>query len=70
MTHLAETRGEREFLMGGRGKFLEFLRTVGLLDDSSAPFATKPLQLRDLGLLPARRKIEPRAAGPRQLHRR
>jgi cytosine/adenosine deaminase-related metal-dependent hydrolase len=51
-THLAETKGERQFLMRGGGTFTRFLQTVRLLDPSFAPPACKPLEFaRRVGLL-------------------
>jgi cytosine/adenosine deaminase-related metal-dependent hydrolase len=51
-THLAETKGERQFLMRGGGTFARFLQTVRLLDPSFTPPACKPLEFaRRVGLL-------------------
>lgn len=51
-THLAETKGERQFLMSGGGTFLRFLQSVRLLDSSFTPPACKPLEFaRRVGLL-------------------
>ncbi len=51
-THLAETKGERQFLMRGGGTFLRFLQTMRLLDPSFTPPSCKPLEFaRRVGLL-------------------
>jgi cytosine/adenosine deaminase-related metal-dependent hydrolase len=51
-THLAETKGERQFLMRGGGTFARFLQNVRLLDPSFTPPACKPLEFaRRVGLL-------------------
>ena len=51
-THLAETKGERQFLMRGGGTFLRFLQTMRLVDPSFTPPACKPLEFaRRVGLL-------------------
>lgn len=53
-THLAETKGERLFLTHGRGAFANFMRQLGLLDDSFAAPACGPIDFaRRVGLLDA-----------------
>jgi cytosine/adenosine deaminase-related metal-dependent hydrolase len=51
-THLAETRGERQFLATGGGRFLQFLKQIGLIDSSFVPLSCKPIQFAQrVGLL-------------------
>jgi cytosine/adenosine deaminase-related metal-dependent hydrolase len=51
-THLAETKGERQFMIRGGGTFLRFLLTMRLLDPSFTPPSCKPLEFaRRVGIL-------------------
>jgi cytosine/adenosine deaminase-related metal-dependent hydrolase len=51
-THLAETKAERQLLMRGGGRLLQFLKTVSLADDRGDPWACKPLEFAQrVGLL-------------------
>lgn len=51
-THLAETEGERQFLLRGTGKLFEFLARLGLIDCSVPVHGYKPVEFaRRVGLL-------------------
>ncbi len=51
-THLAETEGERQFLLRGSGKFFDFLAQMGMIDSSVRVHGVKPMEFaRRVGLL-------------------